>query len=116
MASSTNSQLSAYDRISGTHTYRFACRMLQEQVEWFGLPMPHAVVRVVYPQGTTTVPFVEELTGVAASRVVREARLQPVFTGSSDADAVVATQSPPAGTTVALGSTVTMHMQHSPDH
>jgi len=96
--------------------YRFAWRMLQEQVEWFGLPMPDAVVRVVYPQGTTTVPLVEELTGVAASRVVREARLQPVFTGSSDADAVVATQSPPAGTTVALGSTVTMHMQHSPDH
>ena len=96
--------------------YRFAWQMLQEQVEWFGLPMPHAVVRVVYPQGTTTVPFVEELTGVAASRVVRQARLQPVFTGSSDSDAVVWTQSPPGGTTVALGSTVTMNMRRSPDH
>jgi hypothetical protein len=96
--------------------YRFAWRMLQEQVEWFGLPMPHAVVRVVYPQGTTTVPFVEELTGVAASRVVRQAGLQPVFTGSSDSDAVVSTQSPPGGTTVALGSTVTMNMRRSPDH
>ena len=60
--------------------------------------------------------MVEELTGLAASRVVRQARLQPVFTGSSDADAVVSTQSPSAGTTVALGSTVTMHMRRSPDH
>jgi hypothetical protein len=95
--------------------YRFRWRMLQEQVEWFGLPTPDVVIRVVYPQGTTTVPDVQELSGLAAGRVVRQARLQPVFTGSTESDAVVATQSPPAGTTVNLASTVTLDMRRSSD-
>jgi hypothetical protein len=74
---------------------------------WVALGQPGATA-------TTTVPDVFGLPRVAAATDVNAAHLMPVFTGTTTQPSFVNSQSPSAGTTVAQGSTVTMHLVHGP--
>jgi PASTA domain-containing protein len=62
-----------------------------------------------------TVPDVRESRPAAAENSVRAAKLVPKFTGANPSSKTyVATQSPPAGTSVDRGSTVTMFLRTGP--
>jgi hypothetical protein len=65
-------------------------------------------------QAVTTVPDVFELSPSRAGQEVRDAGLVPEFTGQNRSYAHVVRQSPLAGETVPLGSTVTMELQLGP--
>lgn len=88
-------------------TVAFQWRMLQENITWFGEYTPSIPVSVVLPGGPTTVPDVVELPRTLAAREIRAADLTPAFTGTGT---WVAGQTPPAGTQVGRGSTVTCRM------
>jgi hypothetical protein len=72
---------------------------------WFSLAQPGAAA-------TTTVPEVFGLPETGAAAKVTAAHLHPVFNNSVNPPSFVNSQSPLAGTTVAQGNTVTMHLVH----
>jgi hypothetical protein len=89
--------------------YRLAWRMRREPVGVFGAPTSILVVRVV-PAGPVTVPDVVDLSGAAADRILRQAGLVSVFTGSLNPPNHVGSQAPAAGTVVPPGTTVNVHL------
>ena len=64
--------------------------------------------------GRATVPDLFEMSGVLAAKALQAAGLVAKFTGVNRANSWVASQSPVAGTVVALGSTVTMVLRTGP--
>ena len=64
--------------------------------------------------GRATVPDVFEMLGTNAAKAIHAAGLVAKFTGATQGTAWVASQSPPAGQIVALGSTVTMFLRTGP--
>lgn len=64
------------------------------------------------PFPLSVVPDVLFLPSHAASRIVVEAELVPAFTGASQQNSFVNSQSPVSGKVLPSGSTVTMHLVH----
>jgi beta-lactam-binding protein with PASTA domain len=64
--------------------------------------------------GQATVPDLFEMSGANAAKAVHAAGLVAKFAGANSGNAWVASQSPVAGSVVALGSTVTMVLRTGP--
>ena len=88
----------------------FQWRMLQEGVGPFGDYTRHVGVNIVAGAGPTTVPDVVGEVRTNAATLIRAADLVPAFTGATGTATEVSSQSPPAGSTVNRGSTVTLRM------
>jgi len=88
----------------------FQWRMLQEGVGPFGDYTRHVGVNIVAAAGPTTVPDVVGEVRTNAATLIRAADLVPAFTGATGTATEVSSQSPPAGSTVNRGSTVTLRM------
>jgi tyrosinase len=98
---------------SDSGIYAFQWRMVQDLVEWFGEFTPAISVTVVRP-GVVAVPDVREMLQAKAAQAIRDAGLNPRFTGSTGPGAWVRSQSPRAGSPVPLGSTVTLQLRTGP--
>ena len=86
-------------------------RMVEEGVEWFGDLTPRITVTVRSPGAPVAVPDVRNEPRVLADREIRDAGLVAAFAG---AGVWVASQSPAAGTTVPIGSTITCRLTSRP--
>jgi FAD binding domain-containing protein/PASTA domain-containing protein len=93
-------------------THFFEWKMVQEAVEWFGVTTPLTTIHIVPKQGaTTTVPDVMELNWSTAKKMILDAFLNPSVTGTDVPNAWVDSQVPKAGTVVATGTTVKVHIR-----
>jgi len=94
---------------SSPGTHRLSWRMREDGAGAFGGPTPGLPIRAVVA-GPVTVPDVVGITGVAATRIIREAGLVPMLTGTTATPNHVGSQQPSAGTVVQPGSTVTLRL------
>ena len=93
----------------------FQWQMVQEAVESFGDTNPLTRISIVPKSGTTTtVPDIIELNWSTAEKMIRDAFLNPNVTGTKVSNAWVDSQSPKAGTMVAAGTTVNIHLRTGP--
>jgi hypothetical protein len=92
-----------------THFYEWK---MVDGVEWFGDNTPLTTIRIAPKQGTMTkVSDVFELNWSTAKKKILDAFLNPGVTGTNIPDAWVDSQSPEAGTVVATGTTVNVHLR-----
>jgi C1A family cysteine protease len=88
----------------------FHWQMLQEGVEWFGDTSQRVQIPIFQQAGPTTVPDVVGMARVLAGNTIRATELVPQFSGAPGNTTEVDRQTPPAGTSVARGTTVQLHM------
>jgi hypothetical protein len=100
----------------GAHYYHCGAYRPEYRCKMYELGRPFCAVcrRAILARLPTTVPYVLALAGADAAKIVREASLVPVFTGSSSGFSFVASQSPSFDRVVPGGSTVSMYLQSGP--